>query len=371
MKNRVFLIILDSLGIGGAPDAEIFGDAGSDTLASVATSPLCALPNLTSLGLFNIDGVTCSPSVDHPSAAHARLVPLSMGKDTTIGHWELCGVVSKRALPTYPDGFPDEIISTFEQKIGRKTLCNLPYSGTEVIKKFGPEHIESGSLIVYTSADSVFQIAAHEEIVPIDRLYAFCEAAREILVGEHGVGRVIARPFIGDSPDNFRRTSNRHDFSLLPPSPTLLDNLITRGISVTAIGKIFDIFCGRGITKSIKTNGNADGCKRLLQVAKDGTEGLIFANLVDFDMLYGHRNDIDGYAAALAEFDHFLPSLLAELRETDLLIITADHGCDPGTASTDHSRECVPMLAYGIPPQNLGTLTGFDQVAKIIEREMK
>ncbi len=370
MKKRVVLIILDSLGIGCAPDAELFGDLGSDTLASVARSEHLHLPNLTEMGLFNIDKVDCKKDVAHPNSAHARLVPKSMGKDTTIGHWELCGVRCEHPLPTYPDGFPDEIITEFERATGRATLCNAPYSGTDVIRDFGEEHMKTGALIVYTSADSVFQIAAHEEIVPLEELYRYCEIARGILAGRHGVGRVIARPFVGEDKTCFKRTTNRHDYSLEPPADTLLDRLKSKGVSVTAVGKIYDIFAGRGITKSIKTAGNTDGMEKTLQTIAQQKDGLIFVNLVDFDMLYGHRNDIDGYAKALVEFDRFLPQLLAELSDEDMLIITADHGCDPGTPSTDHSRECVPMLCYGAPPENLGTLEGFGAVAEIIEKEL-
>ncbi len=370
MKKRAIIIVLDSLGIGFAPDAEQFGDVGSDTLSSVARSGHFHLPKLAEMGLFNIDNVDCHGAVDRPSAAHARLVPKSMGKDTTIGHWELCGVVCDKPLPTYPGGFPDDIIAEFERLTGRKTLCNAPYSGTDVIRDFGEKHVKTGALIVYTSADSVFQIAAHEDIVPIETLYRYCVMARGILVGRHGVGRVIARPFVGEDKTSFKRTVNRHDYSLAPPSDTMLDRLTAKGVCVTAVGKIYDIFAGRGISKSIKTAGNTDGMEKTLQIVREQKDGLIFVNLVDFDMLYGHRNDIDGYAKALAEFDRFLPRLLSELSGDDLLIITADHGCDPGTPSTDHSRECVPMICYGVPPENLGTIEGFDAVAKIIEKEL-
>ena len=356
-NRRVFLVVLDSLGIGRAPDAALFGDEGTNTLASISSSDRFVIPNLTRLGLLSIPGVAGdigarrgdgkAPAFPKdPEGAFGRLTERSNGKDTTIGHWEIAGIVSPTPLPVYPDGFPDEVISEFERRVGRKVLCNRPYSGTEVIREYGREHIGTGALIVYTSADSVFQIAAHEEIVPIQELYRYCEIAREVLSGEHAVGRVIARPFVGEYPD-YVRTSNRHDYSLPPPAPTILDLLSDKGADVISIGKIFDIFAGKGITSSIRTSGNADGVGRLIEAMQDDFSGLCFINLVDFDSKYGHRNDVDGYAGALSEFDRALPAILLGLGENDLLLITADHGCDPGNPSTDHSRETVPLLAGG------------------------
>jgi len=356
-KRRVFLVVLDSLGIGRAPDAALFGDEGTNTLASIALSENFVIPNLTRLGLLSIPGVAgdigerCgereAPVLPQkPEGAFGRMTERSNGKDTTIGHWEIAGIVSPTPLPVYPDGFPDEIISEFERRTGRKTLCNRPYSGTDVIRDYGREHMNTGDLIVYTSADSVFQIAAHEEIVPIRELYRYCEIAREILSGEHAVGRVIARPFTGEYPD-YVRTFNRHDYSLPPPARTVLDVLSGKGADVISIGKINDIFAGKGITSSTRTSGNADGIKRLIEMTQSDFSGLCFVNLVDFDSKYGHRNDVDGYAGALAEFDTALPEILSGLHEDDLLLITADHGCDPGDPSTDHSRETVPLLAAG------------------------
>lgn len=356
-NRRVFLVVLDSLGIGRAPDAALFGDEGTNTLASIALSDRFEIPNLTRLGLLSIPGVAgdiverrgdgkATALPQKPEGAFGRLTERSNGKDTTIGHWEIAGIVSPTPLPVYPNGFPDEVISEFERRVGRKVLCNRPYSGTEVIREYGREHIGTGALIVYTSADSVFQIAAHEEIVPIQELYRYCEIAREVLSGEHAVGRVIARPFVGEYPD-YVRTSNRHDYSLPPPAPTILDLLSDKGADVISIGKIFDIFAGKGITSSIRTSGNADGVGRLIDAMKNDFAGLCFINLVDFDSKYGHRNDVDGYAGALSEFDRALPDILSGLRVGDLLLITADHGCDPGNPSTDHSRETVPLLAGG------------------------
>lgn len=356
-NRRVFLVVLDSLGIGRAPDAALFGDEGTNTLASIALSDRFEIPNLTRLGLLSIPGVAgdiverrgdgkATALPQKPEGAFGRLTERSNGKDTTIGHWEIAGIVSPTPLPVYPDGFPDEVISEFERRVGRKVLCNRPYSGTEVIREYGREHIGTGALIVYTSADSVFQIAAHEEIVPLQELYRYCEIAREVLSGEHAVGRVIARPFVGEYPD-YVRTSNRHDYSLPPPAPTILDLLSDKGADVISIGKIFDIFAGKGITSSIRTSGNADGVGRLIDAMQDDFAGLCFINLVDFDSKYGHRNDVDGYAGALSEFDRALPAILLGLGENDLLLITADHGCDPGNPSTDHSRETVPLLAGG------------------------
>lgn len=370
MAKRVFLIVLDSFGIGEEPDAAKFGDHGVNTLRSVSGSPAFAAPNLTQLGLFNIDGVGCGTPVSAPSGAFARLQERSNGKDTTIGHWEIAGLVSPKALPTYPNGFPDEVIREFSQKTGRGVLCNKPYSGTEVIKDYGEEHLRTGSLIVYTSADSVFQIAAHEEVVPLEELYRDCQIAREMLQGDHGVGRVIARPFVGTNAANFKRTSNRHDFSITPPRATMLDEISAAGLDMIAVGKINDIFAGRGATRAIRTKSNDDGMRVTLSLAAEDFHGLAFINLVDFDMLYGHRRDIPGYAAAISAFDRWLPGFLAQLKRDDLLMITADHGCDPAyLATTDHTREYVPWLITGQavqPGVNLGTLQGFGNIAATV-----
>ena len=370
MAKRVFLIVLDSFGIGEEPDAAKFGDHGVNTLRSVSGSPAFAAPNLTQLGLFNIDGVGCGTPVSAPSGAFARLQERSNGKDTTIGHWEIAGLVSPKALPTYPNGFPDEVIREFSQKTGRGVLCNKPYSGTEVIKDYGEEHLRTGSLIVYTSADSVFQIAAHEEVVPLEELYRDCQIAREMLQGDHGVGRVIARPFVGTNAANFKRTSNRHDFSITPPRATMLDEISAAGLDMIAVGKINDIFAGRGATRAIRTKSNDDGMRVTLSLAAEDFHGLAFINLVDFDMLYGHRRDIPGYAAAISAFDRWLPGFLAQLKPDDLLMVTADHGCDPAyLATTDHTREYVPWLITGQavqPGVNLGTLQGFGNIAATV-----
>ena len=369
MAKRVFLIILDSFGIGAEPDAEAFGDVGSNTLGAIVKSAKFNTPNLQQMGLFNIDGVTCGTPAVAPTASFARLQEASNGKDTTIGHWEIAGVESKTALPTYPHGFPPDIIAEFEAKTGRKVLCNKPYSGTDVLRDYGEEQMKTGALIVYTSADSVFQVAAHEAVVPVPELYRYCEIARAMLTGEHGVGRVIARPFLGTNKNNFKRTTNRHDLSLKPPRKTMLDFLQAAGKDTIGVGKIYDIFDGEGVSEKIKTTGNQSGMKVTLSLAKRDFDGLAFINLVDFDMIYGHRNDIDGYANAVTEFDVQLAELLPLLREDDVLIITADHGCDPSTASTDHSREYVPMLAYGAKIKqgsDLKTLHSFACIAQTI-----
>ena len=365
--KRVFLIVLDSFGIGAAPDAAKFGDTGTNTLKRIYTSSAFSIPNLLKLGLGEIDGVDFLPKEKNHLAQVARLEEISNGKDTTIGHWELAGIISDKPMPTYPDGFPDEIINRFSKEAGVGVICNKPYSGTAVIRDYGEEHKESGKLIVYTSADSVFQIAAHEDVVPVEKLYEYCRIARNILVGKHGVGRVIARPFIDDG-DGYKRTANRRDFSLLPPKDTLLDRLKALGYSVIAIGKIEDIFAGSGITEAIHTGSNSEGMKITEEMAKRDFSGLCFVNLVDFDSKYGHREDIDGYAAAISEFDSFLGGFIKLLGEDDVLIITADHGCDPGDGDTDHSREYVPLLVYGnrIEPKNLGTVTGFCAVAELV-----
>jgi phosphopentomutase len=319
------------------------------------------------LGLGNIDGVDSLPDEPAPQGAFARMTEVSKGKDTTIGHWEIAGVLSPRPMPVYPHGFPDALIAEFERRIGRKTLCNKPYSGTQVIRDYGREHLETGAVIVYTSADSVFQVAAHEEKIPLEELYDICKVARGLLTGENAVGRVIARPFVGDYPD-FTRTPNRHDFSLEPPQSTMLDFLKAAGRDVVAVGKISDVFAGRGVTEKIVTRGNTDGLERCTALLSRDFDGLCFINLVDFDMLYGHRNDAKGYAAALMEFDAWLGGALPVLDPDDLLFITADHGCDPATASTDHSREYAPLLIAGqkVRPQNLGTRKCFADIAATI-----
>ena len=360
--------MLDSFGAGQAPDAEKFGDKGASTIKAAATSEMFHLTEMGKMGLFNIDGIDAGNPVNDPSAAHMKLRELSVGKDTTTGHFEIAGIVSKTPFPTYPNGFPKEIIEKFEKATGRKVLCNKPYSGTQVIKDYGREHIKTGDLIVYTSADSVFQIAAHEDVVPPEKLYEYCRVARQILQGNNAVGRVIARPFIGEYP-NFERTPNRHDFSLVPPEGTMRDNIKKAGKSVIAVGKIGDIFAHTGTTEEIPTKGNADGMAKTLLIAQRDFDGLVFLNLVDFDMLYGHRRNPDGYAAALTEFDGWLFNFLPHLREDDILMITADHGCDPSkTDSTDHTREYIPLIVYGksIKPVNLGIRNGFSDIGATV-----
>lgn len=365
--KRVFLMVLDSVGIGEMPDAADFGDEGSNTLAAAATSSYFSMPNMKKLGLFNIEGVTCGEKEADPAGAVARMTEVSKGKDTTIGHWEIAGVISPKPLPTFPEGFPRELLDEFEKETGRKVICNKPYSGTEVIKDYGREHVETGALIVYTSADSVFQIAAHEDVVPIEELYRYCEIARRLCTGRYGVGRVIARPFEGEWP--YKRTSRRHDYSLVPPKETMLDAICAAGQKVLAVGKINDIFAGQGISGMVRTTGNAEGIDRTIEYLGQDFEGLCFINLVDYDMLYGHRNDVDGYAKALTYFDERLPEILAAMREDDLLMITADHGCDPITPSTDHSREYTPLVIAGARVKagvNLGTRSSFADTAATI-----
>lgn len=366
--KRVILIVLDSFGIGEMEDAAQFGDVGTNTLRSVSSSSFFHAPNLKRLGLANLDGVDFLEKEAHPIGRIARMTEKSRGKDTTIGHWEIAGIWSMEPLPTYPNGFPKEILDEFSARTGRGVLCNKPYSGTEVIKAYGDEHVRTGDLIVYTSADSVFQIAAHEDVIPVEQLYEYCRIARRILTGRHGVGRVIARPFTGTS-GHYERTPRRHDFSLEPPQITMLDQLKDAGRDVIAVGKIKDIFAGRGITDYVYTTGNPDGIEKTLQYMDQDFHGLLFVNLVDYDMLYGHRNDIDGYARAITYFDEKLPAIMAKLREDDILMITADHGCDPGyTVSTDHSREHTPLLMYGpkLTPGNLGTRDTFADIAATI-----
>ena len=366
--KRIFLIVLDSFGIGAMPDSERFGDVGVNTLASCAASKELRIPNLIAAGLGNVDDVTCLPKAEHPTGAYARLTEASMGKDTTIGHWEIAGIVSPNPLPTYPQGFPEEVLAPFRAATGRGVLANAPWSGTEVINAFGDEHVRTGDLIVYTSADSVFQIAAHEDVVPPEQLYEYCRIARKLLRGKHGVGRVIARPFVGTG-GHYTRTANRHDFSLEPPAETLLDAVKAAGLDSLAVGKIQDIFAGQGTTEHVYNKSNADGMAHTLDYAGRDFHGLCFVNLVDFDMLYGHRRDVDGYARALTEFDRWLPKLLEKLGQEDLVLITADHGCDPGyTATTDHTREYVPLLALGkqVKPVNLGTRSSFADIAATV-----
>ena len=366
--KRVFLIVLDSVGIGAMDDAADFGDAGTNTLKSASTGSCFHMPNMEKLGLFNIDGIDWKEGTAQPKAVYGRMREASKGKDTTIGHWEIAGVISEKPLPVYPEGFPDEILVPFSEMTGRGILCNRPYSGTEVIKDYGDEHVRTGNLIVYTSADSVFQIAAHEDVVPVETLYEYCRIARKLLCGRHGVGRVIARPFAGES-GNYQRTSGRHDYSLEPPADTILDIIRDAGKEVIGVGKIRDIFAGRGITSYVYTKGNTEGIEKTLGYLEQDFEGLCFINLVDYDMLYGHRNDIEGYARALTEFDKALPAILDKLREEDALVITADHGCDPGyTVSTDHSREHTPLIIYGknIPPRNLGTRDTFADIGATV-----
>ena len=361
--KRVFIIVLDSVGIGYAPDAADFGDHGANTMKRISASDKFSVPNLIKMGLGNIDGVDYLEKTDAPMAAVARLREKSNGKDTTTGHWEMMGIISERPMPTYPNGFPKELLDEFSKRVGRGVLCNKPYSGTDVIRDYGKAHVDSGDLIIYTSADSVFQSAAHEELVPPETLYEYCRIARELLTGEHAVGRVIARPFLG-TEGNYKRTENRHDFSLTPPTKTAMDAIGESGLDVISVGKIYDIFSGAGIKKSLPTHNNTEGMATLLEVQKTDFNGLCFANLVDFDMLYGHRQDIDGYAAALTAFDSWLPTFLEGMREDDVLMITADHGCDPGDQSTDHTREMVPLFLYGkgVEPKNLGTILGFDSI---------
>ena len=368
--KRVFLLVLDSLGAGEAPDAAEFGDTGTNTLKSISRSASFSIPNLRSLGIGNINGLEFLGPVPAPLAAYGKMREQSRGKDTTIGHWELAGVISQRPMPTYPDGFPQALLDEFSKRCGRGVLCNRPYSGTEVIRDYGEEHLRTGKLIVYTSADSVFQIAAHEEVIPVEELYEICRMARALLTGGHAVGRVIARPFAGTLASGFVRTSNRRDFSLEPPAKTMPDLLFEAGLDVISVGKIIDIFAGRGFSEAIRTHGNAEGMAAALALAKRDFHGLCFVNLVDFDMLYGHRNDADGYAAALTGFDRWLPAFLAALGEEDALLITADHGCDPGDASTDHTREYVPLLAYGrrLFPVPLGVRSCFADVAATVCR---
>ena len=365
--KRVFLVVLDSCGIGNAPDSKAFNDEGANTLLTISKSEKFNIDTLTSIGFTHIEGLSYLPEGELKSKV-ARLTEKSKGKDTTIGHWEIAGVVSEKPLPVFPDGFPQEILDEFSKQTGRKILCNKPYSGTDVIKDYGEEHLKTGGLIVYTSADSVFQIAAHESIVPPETLYEYCKIARDILKGDFGVGRVIARPFEGEYP--FKRTPRRHDFSLEPPKETMLDRLKDKGFDVIGVGKINDIFAEKGLTEFVYTENNTDGMNKTSDYQKKDFNGLCFINLVDFDMLYGHRNDIDGYANAITEFDKWLKGFINNMKSDDALIITADHGCDPGFRGTDHSRECVPFVLYGenFKAENLGTIDGYDYISGCVEK---
>lgn len=366
MTKRVFLIVLDSFGVGEMPDAADFGDKGANTLRSCFNTGKLNVPNMAKMGLFNIDGVEVGEKEAAPEGAFLRLSELSKGKDTTTGHWEIAGLVSEKAFPTFPNGFPPEVIGEFERRTGRKTLCNKPYSGTKVIADYGEEHIKTGALIVYTSADSVFQIAAHEDVVPVEELYKYCEIAREILQGDFAVGRVIARPFEGEHP--FKRTSRRHDFSLVPPKNTMFDVLKENGFDTIGVGKIFDIFAGKSVSDCDRRIGNAVDMEITSDYQQKDFHGLCFTNLVDFDMQFGHRRDALGYANALNEFDEWLGKFKANMRPEDILIITADHGCDPCHSGTDHTREYIPVLIYGegIKPANLGTRAGFCDIAATV-----
>ncbi|MEE1066511.1 MAG: phosphopentomutase [Acutalibacteraceae bacterium] len=365
--KRVFLIVLDSCGIGAMPDCADFGDENCNTLKRISQSPLFSAENLLRMGIGNIDGVDYFNKTETPLAAVARMAEKSRGKDTTIGHWEIAGIVSEKPLPTYPEGFPKDVLDEFSRRTGMGVLCNKPYSGTDVISDYGKQHIETGDLIVYTSADSVFQIAAHESIVPPEKLYEYCRIAREILCDEDAVGRVIARPFEGEYPD-YKRTANRHDFSLEPPKKTLLDALVEKGKTVYAVGKIYDIFAGKGIDEHVFTVSNKDGMSKTLDAVEKVFEGLCFVNLVDYDMLYGHRQDVDGYAEAFAQFDNWLPLFIEKMKDDDILMITADHGCDPGDSHTDHTREYTPLVIYGknVSAVNLGTRHSFADIAATV-----
>lgn len=364
--KRIFLIVLDSFGIGNAPDAEMFNDTGANTLKSISASPFFKIDSMKKLGLCNIDTVDYLNKVKSPSGKFGALTELSAGKDTTTGHFEIAGIISKEPFPTFPEGFPDEVIKEFEKQTGCGVLCNKPYSGTKVIADYGEEHLKTGKLIVYTSADSVFQIAAHTDIVPLEKLYEYCRIARKILTGKYAVGRVIARPFNGEHP--FVRTADRHDFSVEPPAETMLDRLKSNGYDVISVGKIADIFAHRGITEEFLSHSNAEGMIITYKMLEKDFKGLCFVNLVDFDMLYGHRRDIDGYAKAISEFDNWLSVFIPKMQDDDLLIITADHGCDPAYSGTDHTREQVPLLIYskGIEPQNLGILNGYNYISNVI-----
>ena len=369
--ERVTLIVLDSVGVGELPDAHEFGDVGSNTLGHIAEkSNGIALPNMGELGLGNLTEVQGVPKNDNPKGAYGKATEASKGKDTTTGHWEISGVILEKPFPSYPNGFPQIILDKIEEKTGRKIICNKPYSGTEVIKDFGEEQMKTGAWIVYTSADPVLQIAANEEIIPLQELYDVCKYALEICEELSPIARVIARPFVGKDKESFKRTSNRHDYSILPPKETVLDRLKASNLDVIGIGKTSDIFSGKGITESRGTNkDNKDGILKTISALKEDTKGLIFTNLVDFDMLYGHRRDIEGYKNALEEFDNYLPEIIENMKEKEVLIITADHGCDPAFKGTDHTREYIPILIYGkgIKPVNLGIRSTFADIAATVE----
>ena len=365
--NRIVLIVLDSVGIGEMPDAADYGDTGADTLGHTLSSREVRIPNLQALGLANIRRLPVAPA-PQPSGFYGRAATASRGKDTTTGHWEMSGIITAKPFPTYPNGFPPRVLEPFERAVGRQALGNKPASGTEIIKELGEEHVRTGRPIVYTSADSVFQIAAHEEVVPLEQLYQWCRVAREILTGEDEVGRVIARPFIG-TPGHFRRTEARQDYAIDPPVDTLLDRLKAAGLAVAAVGKIGSIFCHRGTTEELKAGNNDASVEQTLRALETTGRGLIFTNLVDFDMLYGHRNDVEGYARALEAFDARLPQIQGAMRDDDLLMITADHGCDPGDVSTDHTREYVPVLGWGRRARagvDLGTRSSLADVGQTI-----
>jgi phosphopentomutase len=364
--QRVIWIVLDSVGIGEMPDAAEYGDVGSDTLGNIARRRRLNLPNLCRLGLANIRRFEGLEPVEAPAGAYGKCALASPGKDTTTGHWEMAGIHLQKPFRIYPHGFPADLIEEFERRIGRKTLGNKPASGTEIIKELGVEHLRTGSPIVYTSADSVFQIAAHESVIPVPELYRICEIARDLLRGPHEVGRVIARPFEG-APGNFVRTANRHDYAVPPPNGMLLDQLSAHNVPVYAVGKIADVFLSRGVTTTVKTSSNADGMLQTRDGMEEQARGLIFTNLVDFDQLYGHRNDIEGYATALEAVDQWVPTL--PLSDRDLLILTADHGCDPTTPSTDHSREFTPLLVAGPRVRegvNLGTRATLSDIGQTV-----
>ncbi len=367
--GRVIIIVMDSAGIGGLPDAGLYNDAGADTIGNICKAAGgINLPNLCRLGFGKIEGIDYLPAQDCIIGCYGKMSEASAGKDTTTGHWEISGIKLEKPFPVYPDGFPPEVVSQFTLAAGTGFLGNYPASGTEIINELGEDHIRTGNPIIYTSADSVFQIAAHEDIIPLPKLYEMCETARSILTGKHAVGRVIARPFTGE-PGNFTRTANRRDFSLEPVGTTMLDMLKNDGLEVMAVGKIEDIFAGRGITFSVHTKGNSDGLDQTLKLIRQDNRGLIFTNLVDFDMLYGHRNDVAGYRKALEEFDSRLPEIIEALKEDDILIITADHGCDPSTPGTDHTREYVPLLVYGKNIKagiDLGVRNTFADISKTV-----
>ena len=364
--KRIFLMVMDSFGIGGAEDAGRFGDLGSNTLGSLIKTGVFDVPTLASFGLFHIDGVDRSPAKAEPIGAYGRVCEQSEGKDSTIGHWEIAGIRSDEPLPTYPNGFPKEIIDELERKTGRRVICNKPYSGTDVIRDYGKEHLRTGALIVYTSVDSVMQIAAHGDIVPTEELYRACEEARKILTGEHCVGRVIARPFTGEWP--FKRTSGRHDYSAVPPTKTILDLLKDNGLATIAVGKINDLYAGAGISEAIRTGSNEEGMAVSSAMLKKDFRGLCFVNFVDFDTVYGHRRNAVGYAEAVMKLDAWLKDFIANMRKDDILMITADHGCDPMYKGTDHTRENVPVLVYGkeVKPGNLGVRKSFSDIAATV-----